>query len=123
MLDDPTGPAAVMVETFERASVIPYPARFVGVPVMLDQGGAMAVLPTAVTRPFALTVNCGICVTEPNVPTFELTVFNVELTLPAMVVKSPVNAGICVAVKDPLMLEKLGCVQVPYPWGLRELIH
>ena len=48
-----------------------------------------AVVETAVTNPLALTVILGICVDDPNVPTFEFTVANVEVPV---TLADPLNA-------------------------------
>jgi hypothetical protein len=57
---------------------------------------------TAVTKPLPLTVTTGIEVVEPNVPTLLLTVTNVVVRLPAVVVKSPVNAGDSISHEVPV---------------------
>jgi hypothetical protein len=54
--------------------------------LVADVAPEIAVLVTPVTKPLALTVNIGICVAEPKVPTFELTVANVNGSEPVATV-------------------------------------
>lgn len=62
-------------------------------PVMEPTAGVIVVLLTAVPRPFPFTVMTALCVADPNVPTFELTVASVSATGPGPeAVPSPVSA-------------------------------
>lgn len=65
------------------------------VPVSVPAGAITTFDEAAVIKPLALTVNVGIDVDEPNVPTLELTVAKVIATEPGPVaVASPVKAVI-----------------------------
>jgi hypothetical protein len=110
----------VEVKLFEPIARVPPIVRDVRVPTDVSEevttvefnvvpvnvpAGAMTTLPlAAVMRPLALTVNVGMEVEEPNVPTFPLTVARVVARAPADVVMSPVNAGNLPAANVPVAL-------------------
>ena len=93
--------------------------EFKVVPDNVPAGATTAFPLAAVIKPFAFTVNEGIEVEEPKLPTFELTVASVVANEPALVVISPVSAGNCPACKVPE-----ACVvkdTVPESWEVDKL--
>ena len=70
-------------------------------PVNVPAGATTALVEAAVIRPLALTVNAGMAVEEPKLPTLPFTVANVIARLPAEFVTSPVCAGSCAACNVP----------------------
>jgi hypothetical protein len=108
----------VIVPTLVKEDVTTFEASVV--PVNVPAGAITALVLAAVISPLALTVNDGIAVEEPKLPTFEFTVARVVAAVP-LVVTSPVKFPLVIDVA-PLKKARLPETGLPVSVMVPELV-